>query len=62
MDSYLGPTDPDPDLALFASYLQDSNKKFLCLLLFDGTFTLFFEDKEDNKTVEIKVFLHFFSC
>jgi hypothetical protein len=45
--------DPDADLGpgIFVSDLQDVNKKlsfskFLCLLLFEGTFTLFFEDKK----------------
>ncbi len=39
--------------------------KFLCIFLFEGTFTSFFEDKKSqrsHKTVEIKVFLHFFAC
>jgi hypothetical protein len=54
-------TDPDP--SLFVSDLQDANKifflsKFLFLFLFEDTFTSFFKDK----TVEIKVFLHFFAC
>jgi hypothetical protein len=39
-------TDPDP--AIFASDLQDGNKKlFICLLLFEATFTsFFFKDKK----------------
>jgi hypothetical protein len=37
-------------------------EKFFCLLLFGGTFTLFFKDKNSkrcHKTVGIKVFLIF---
>jgi hypothetical protein len=60
--------DSDPDPAVFAIDLQDANKKltkifFFCLLLFEGTFTSFFKDKNSkrsNKTVEIMVFLTFF--
>ncbi len=37
-------TGTDPDPALFVGDAQDANKNF-CLLLFDGTFTLFFKDK-----------------
>jgi hypothetical protein len=43
--------DPDSDPALFVIDLQDSNKKlilkkkFFCFLLFEGTFTSFFKDK-----------------
>ncbi len=33
--------DPDPDPALSFSDLQDVNKKFFCLLLFEGTFKSF---------------------
>jgi hypothetical protein len=42
----------DPDPPLFVIDLQEDNKKqillkkFFCLLLFDGTFTTFFEDKK----------------
>ncbi len=39
----------DPDLAIFVSDLQDANKKFLCLLLFEGTFTLLLKDKDVTK-------------
>jgi hypothetical protein len=49
----------------FVIDLQDTDKKlikkkFFCLLLFEGIFTLFFKDKESktiHKTVRIKVFL-----
>jgi hypothetical protein len=41
--------DPNPDPAIFVD-LQDANKKFfskfIYLLLFEGTFTLFFKDKK----------------
>ncbi len=37
-------TDSDPDPALFASDLQDANKKFFYLLHFEGTFMTFFKD------------------
>jgi hypothetical protein len=44
---------PDPDPALFVSELQDGNKnflfsKFLCLFLFEGTFTAFFKNKNKS--------------
>ncbi len=35
----------DPDPAIFVSVLQDVNK-FFCLLLFEVTFTSFFNDKK----------------
>jgi hypothetical protein len=38
--------------------------KFLCLFFFGGALTSFFKDKKpqrSHKTVEIKVFLHFFA-
>jgi hypothetical protein len=61
----IGPTSvPYPDPALFVSDLQDANKKFFCLLLFEGTFTSFFKDKKSlrsHKTVEIEVFLAIFA-
>jgi hypothetical protein len=49
--------DADPDLAIFVSDLQEVDKnekinfffKFSCLLLFVGTFTSFFKDKEVTK-------------
>jgi hypothetical protein len=50
--------DPDqdavPDPAIFAINLQDANKKliflkFLCRLLFEGTFTSFFKDKKSKR-------------
>jgi hypothetical protein len=42
---------PDPDPAIVVNNLQDGNKKlgfiskFFCLLLFEGKFTIFFNDK-----------------
>jgi hypothetical protein len=49
-------TDLDPDAALFVIDLQDANKNygnflkmFFCLLLFDGTFTSFFNYKKSKK-------------
>ncbi len=59
----------DPDPAIFVIGLQDVNKKLICfkkfiyLVLFEGTFTFtftFFKDKKSkrsHKTVGIKVFL-----
>jgi hypothetical protein len=38
--------EPAPDPAIFVSDLEDSNQKFFCLLLFEGTFTSFFKDKK----------------
>ncbi len=57
--------DPDPDPSIFITDLQDVNKKLIkkkvfSILLFEGTFTLFFKgrkSKRSHKTVEIKVFL-----
>jgi hypothetical protein len=45
----------DPDPAIFVIDLQDANKKlfifnFFCLLLFEGTFTLFFKDKKSQNS------------
>jgi hypothetical protein len=50
--------DPDPDLdpdpAIFVIDLQDTSKKlifkpnFVCLLLFEATFTSFFKDKKSK--------------
>jgi hypothetical protein len=60
--------DSDPNPAIFVIDLQDANKKliikkkFFCFLLFQGTFTSFFNDKKSrksHKTVGIKVFLLF---
>jgi hypothetical protein len=60
----------DPDPAIFIIDLQDANKKliekkFFCILLFEGTcVTSFFKDKKSkrsHKTVEIKVFLTIFA-
>jgi hypothetical protein len=62
--------DVDPDPFTFIIDLQDANKKqicfkrFFCILLFEGTFTSFFEDKKSkrsHKTVEIMVFLSIFA-
>ena len=58
-------SDPDPDPAIFVIDIQEAKKtnffiKFICLLLFGGTFTSFFKDKKSkrsHKTVRIKVFL-----
>jgi hypothetical protein len=47
-----------------ASFIIDF-PNFFCLLLFKGTFTLFFKGKKSlrsPKTVEIKVFLTIFAC
>ncbi len=46
MTFWSGPMDPAPDPAIFVIDLQDANKKlffskFFCLLLFEGTFSLF---------------------
>ncbi len=38
-----GLTDPDP--ALFTSDLQDANKKYFCLLNFEGAVITYFKDK-----------------
>jgi hypothetical protein len=60
----------DPDPAIFVIDLQNASKKlifkhnFFCLLLFEGTLTLFFKDKKSkrsHKAVGIKVFLNFFA-
>jgi hypothetical protein len=42
--------DADPDLAIFVSDLQDVNKKVLFLLLFEGKFTSFFQNKVIRKS------------
>jgi hypothetical protein len=55
----------DPDPAIFVIDLQDTKKKVFSLLLFEGTFTSFFEDKKSKrsyKTVGIKVFLTILAC
>ncbi len=55
---------PDPDPAIFASYLEEVNKKFFCLLLFESTYTSFFKDKKiikSHKTVGINLFLTIFA-
>jgi hypothetical protein len=60
--------DSDPDRTIFVIDLQDANKKlifkkrFLCLLIFESTFTSFFKDKKSKRshiTVEITIFLLF---
>jgi hypothetical protein len=64
--------DPNADLepSIFIINLQDANKKltflkkFLCILLFEGTITSFFKhnkSKRSHKTEEIKVFLTIFA-
>jgi hypothetical protein len=62
--------DPDPDSTIFFIDLPDANKKliclkkFFCLSLFEGTFTLFFNDKKskrNHKAVGIKDFLTIFA-
>ncbi len=60
--------DGDPDPAIFGSDLQDVNKflvsKLFCILLFEGTFTSFFKDKDSYrsyKTVGINAFLTIFT-
>ncbi len=45
--------DADPDPAVFIIDLQDVNKKqvekkFFCILLFEGTFTSFFKDQKSK--------------
>jgi hypothetical protein len=52
--------DPDSVPAISVIDLQDVKNYFLCLLIFEGTFTSFFKDKKwqrSHKTVEIKIFL-----
>ncbi len=58
--------DLDPNPAIFVIDLEEANKKliknkkFFCLLLFEGTFTTLFKDKKlkrSHKTVGIMVFL-----
>jgi hypothetical protein len=44
----------DPDPAIFVLDLQEANKKlffnkFFCLLLFEGTFTSFSQDKKSQR-------------
>ncbi len=64
-DPYLWLTDPDP--AFFVRDLKDAKNKFfftkfLCLFLFESTFTSFNKDNKSersHKTIEIKIFLHF---
>jgi hypothetical protein len=59
--------DADPDPAVFIIDLQDANKKqnlkkFICTLLFEGTFTKFFKEKKStrsHKTVGSRIVLLF---
>jgi hypothetical protein len=52
--------DPDsaPDPAIFVIDLQDASKKLIfshnlfCSLLFEGTFTLFFNDKKSKRVTK----------
>jgi hypothetical protein len=58
--------DADPDPSIFIIDLQDANKKFFCILLFEGTFTSFFKDKNSKRihkipVVKIKVFPKIFA-
>jgi hypothetical protein len=51
-------TDPDADLRIHASDLQDTNTRFFCLFLLEDTFTSFFKDKKSkrsHKSIGIKV-------
>jgi hypothetical protein len=54
-------SDSDPDPAIFVIDLQDANKKQVFrLILFEGTFTSYFEDKKSkrsHKKVGFQVFL-----
>jgi hypothetical protein len=50
-----GSADPDP--AIFVSDLEDGNKNIFffyvfCLLLFEGTFTSFFNDKSHEEVTK----------
>ncbi len=54
----------DPDPRIHAPFKRTTKNYFLCLLLFEGTFTSFFNDKKSkrsNETVGIKVFLTIFA-
>ena len=55
MDRDPDPWSADPDSALLSSGLPDANKKRLFLFIFKDKKLL-----RSHKTVEIKVFLHFF--
>jgi hypothetical protein len=57
-DPHLRRRDPDPALFVKFKYPQS---KFVCLLLFEGTFTSIFKDKVIHKKAEIKVFLTIFA-
>jgi hypothetical protein len=59
--------DPDPAILSWTFKTPTKNlfkKKFFSLLLFEGTFTLFFKDKKSkrrHKRLHIKVFLTIFA-
>jgi hypothetical protein len=50
--------DLDPDPSIFFINLQEANKKLIfleqlfCLLVFEGTFTSFFEDKSQKEVTK----------
>ncbi len=53
-------------ILLFSSvtFKMPTKNNFLCLFLFEGTFTSLFKDKKSersHKTVEIEIFLLFFA-
>ncbi len=61
----------DPDHVLFFNGLQDDNNEksffsnYFCLLLTVGKFTQVIKNNKllrSHKTIDIKVFLHFFAC
>jgi hypothetical protein len=65
--------DPDEDPSIFITDLQDAKKtnlkkKFFCILLFEGTFTLFFKGKKSKrshktlKTVPRNLDLSYYFC
>jgi hypothetical protein len=54
----------NPDPAIFVIDLQEANKApifntLFCLLLLEGTFTLFFKDESQNSSIQDLLFLHF---
>jgi hypothetical protein len=44
--------DPDADPVLFVSDHQEVNKKYFCLLLFEGTFTSFSKIKSQKEVTK----------
>jgi hypothetical protein len=56
--------DPDPDPAIFVSGdLQDLNKNFFFILLFEGTFTSFLKIKSHKKvTKQYEQCLSYYFC